>query len=82
MAPESVRLNITLPSDLAKELKRITPSRKQSQFVAEAVEEKIKQLKQKQLEKVLADGYKAAGKEGVRITKDFESVDLEGWDAY
>jgi metal-responsive CopG/Arc/MetJ family transcriptional regulator len=82
MATESVRLNITLPAELAKELKHITASRKQSKFVAEAVEQKIKELKQKQMEKVLVDGYKATRKEGVAITKDFDSVDLEGWDAY
>jgi hypothetical protein len=45
-------------------------------------EQKIKELKQKQMEKVLVDGYKATRKEGVAITKDFDSVDLEGWDAY
>ena len=82
MATESVRLNITLPAELAKELKHITASRKQSKFVAEAVEQKIKQLKQKQMEKELAAGYKATRKEGVEITKEFDSVDLEGWDAY
>jgi len=82
MATESVRLNITLPAELAKELKHITASRKQSKFVAEAVEQKIKELKQKQMEKVLVDGYKASRKEGIAITKDFDSVDLEGWDAY
>ena len=82
MATESVRLNITLPADLAKKLKHITASRKQSKFVAEAVEQKIKELKQKQMEKVLVDGYKATRKEGIAITKDFDSVDLEGWDAY
>jgi metal-responsive CopG/Arc/MetJ family transcriptional regulator len=82
MATESVRLNITLPAELAKELKHITASRKQSKFVAEAVEQKIKELKQKQMEKVLVDGYKATRKEGIAITKDFDSVDLEGWDAY
>jgi metal-responsive CopG/Arc/MetJ family transcriptional regulator len=82
MTTESVRLNITLPADLAKELKHITASRKQSKFVAEAVEQKINQLKQKQMENDLAEGYKATSKEGIEITKDFDSVDLEGWDDY
>ena len=82
MATESVRLNITLPADLAKELKHITASRKQSKFVAEAVEQKINQLMQKQLENDLEEGYKATSKEVLEITKDFDSVDLEGWDDY
>ena len=82
MSTETIRLNITLPSNLAKELKRITAPRKQSQFVAEAVEQKIKQIKIEQMEKILEEGYKATNKEGIRITKEFDSVDLEGWDAY
>ena len=82
MAAETTRLNITLPAALAKELKRITVPRKQSQFVAEAVEQRIKKLKKQQLEKVLAEGYKATSKDGLEITKEFESVDLEDWDAF
>jgi metal-responsive CopG/Arc/MetJ family transcriptional regulator len=82
MKSETIRLNITLPSTLAKKLKRISGPRKQSQFVAEAVEQRIKQLKKEQMEKVLAEGYKATSKEGIEISKDFNSVDLEGWDEY
>lgn len=82
MATETIRLNITLPSALAEQLKRITGPRKQSQFVAEAVEQRIKQLNKEQMEKILAEGYKATCKEGIEITEDFDSVDLEGWDAY
>lgn len=82
MATETIRLNITLPSALAEQLKSITAPRKQSQFVAEAVEQRIKQLKKQQIEKILAEGYKATCKEGIEISKDFDSVDLEGWDDY
>ena len=82
METETIRLNITLPSTLAKELKRLSGPRKQSQFVAEALEQRIKQLKKKQMEKTLAEGYKATSKEGIKITKEFESVDMENWDAY
>jgi metal-responsive CopG/Arc/MetJ family transcriptional regulator len=82
MKSETIRLNITLPSALAEQLKHISGPRKQSQFVAEALEQRIKQLKKKQMEKALAEGYKANSKEGLAITKEFESVDLEDWDAY
>ena len=82
MKSETIRLNITLPSTLAKKLKRISGPRKQSQFVAEAVEQRIEQLKKKQMEKALAEGYKATNKEGLAITKEFESADLEDWGAY
>lgn len=82
MATETIRLNITLPADLAEQLKHISGPRKQSQFVAEALEQRIKQLKKKQMEKALAEGYKTTRKEGLKITKEFESIDLEDWDAY
>jgi metal-responsive CopG/Arc/MetJ family transcriptional regulator len=82
METKTIRLNITLPSTLAKELKRLSGPRKQSQFVTEALEQRIEQLKKKQMEKALAEGYKATNKEGLAITKEFESVDLEDWDAY
>ena len=82
MKSGTIRLNITLPSTLAKKLKRISGPRKQSQFVAEAVEQKIEQIKKKQMEKALTEGYKATSKEGLAISKEFEPVDLENWDAY
>ena len=82
MKSGTIRLNITLPSTLAKKLKHISGPRKQSQFVAEAVEQRIAQIKKKQMEKALAEGYKTTSKEGLAITKEFESVDLEDWDAY
>ena len=50
MKSETIRLNITLPSALAEQLKHISGPRKQSQFVAEALEQRIKQLKKKQME--------------------------------
>ena len=36
----------------------------------------------KELEAKLAEGYQTAAQEGMAITKEFEAVDLEGWDEY
>lgn len=82
MPTSTVRFNITLPADLAEDLKQIAAPRKRSQFVAEAVEQKVKQLKDKQMKKAMVEGYQATQKEGLAITKEFESSDLEGWDEY
>ena len=82
MSGKTVRLNITLPAELAEALGKIAAPRKRSQFVTEAVEQKIKQLKDRRLEKVLAEGYQATRKEGLAMTREFESSDLEGWDEY
>lgn len=82
MSTEMVRLNITLPFSIAEELNQITVPRKRSQFVAEAVRLRIKQLKEKKLEALLCEGYQAEKEEGVKMTKEFETIDFENWDEY
>jgi len=82
MSTEMVRLNITLPFSIAEELNQITVPRKRSQFVAEAVRLRIKQLKEKKLEALLCEGYQAEKAEGVKMTKEFETADFENWDEY
>jgi len=78
----TVRLNVTLPEDLAHRLEAIAGSRKKSRFIAETIEEKIKELEHGALAKRLAEGYKATRKEDLAIVKEFEKVDLEAWDEY
>ena len=82
MSTEMVRLNITLPFSIAEELNQITVPRKRSQFVAEAVRLRIRQLKEEKLETLLCEGYQAEKEEGVKMTKEFEAADLENWDEY
>ena len=79
---ETVRLNITLPTPLARELKQITAPRKLSRFVSNAIAREIKHLKKQKLEKLLVEGYQAARKENFELTKEFEQLDIEGWDDY
>ena len=33
-------------------------------------------------EKLLEEGYKASNAEGLQLTKEFDSVDMENWDEY
>jgi len=79
---ETVRMNITLPAPLARELKQITAPRKRSVFVSDAIAGKIKQFKEQQLKKQLIEGYQATKKEGLELTREFEELDIEGWDEY
>ncbi len=79
---DTIRMNITLPSGLAEELRQFTGPRRRSQFIAEAVEQRIKQLREKELERALAEGYQATRKEQLEISGEFESIDIEGWDEY
>jgi len=46
-----VRMNITIPEDLANKLDRLTGSRKKSQFIAEALKEKIEKTQYENLQK-------------------------------
>ena len=57
MNSEMVRLNITLPVSLSKELNRFSGPRKRSRFIADAIELKIRQLKKKELEKSLEEVF-------------------------
>ena len=77
-----VRMNITIPEDLANKLDRLTGSRKKSQFIAEALKEKIEKTQYENLQKTLEEGYKARKRESHSIAKEFEPIDLEGWDEY
>lgn len=77
-----VRMNITIPEDLAHQLNRLVGSRKKSHFIAEALKESIKNFQYKELQRALEEGYKARAKESHSIAKEFEFIDLEGWDEY
>lgn len=79
---ETVRLNITLPMPLARELKQITAPRKRSKFVSNAIAREIKHLKKQKLKELLVEGYQATREEGLGLTKEFEQLDIEGWDDY
>jgi metal-responsive CopG/Arc/MetJ family transcriptional regulator len=82
MSTEMVRLNITLPSSITEELDQFAAPRKRSQFIAEAIKLRIKQLKDKKIEAQLAEGYLAAKNEELEITKEYEAIDIESWDEY
>lgn len=54
MNGHAVRINISLPFELVKDLKRYSKSRKLSKFLADAAEEKIaKDRREKALEELL-----------------------------
>jgi metal-responsive CopG/Arc/MetJ family transcriptional regulator len=77
-----VRMNITLPEELAHRLDRLTGPRKKSSFIAEALKERIEKVQYQKLQKLLKEGYKARKQESHVIAKEYESIDLEGWDEY
>jgi metal-responsive CopG/Arc/MetJ family transcriptional regulator len=78
----AVRLNIMLPEQIVREIEKRSKPRKRNQFILKAVERHLETLKKQELEALLEEGYKATRREALCITKEFESVDLEGWDEY
>ena len=74
-----VRMNITMPDRIAQKLGKV---KNKSRFITEAVEEKIKNQEKQELLTQLEEDYKemAKEKEESEVMKDWESVDLEGWE--
>ena len=82
MTTDTVRLNITLPKELVLALNRLTAPRKRSRFITESIKQRIEQEEKEAMEKILEEGYRTMKQESLVITKEFEAVDLEGWDEY
>ena len=82
MQTENVRLNVILPKDLAESLNAIAGPRNRSRVISESIREYLRQRKKAELEKLLEEGYRAAAKENITLVKEFEAVDVEGWDDY
>jgi len=77
-----VRMNITLPEELAHQLDKLVEPKKKSQFIAETLQRRIARIQHEKLQGILEEGYKTRKKETQSLAKEFESVDLEGWDEY
>lgn len=78
----TVRLNITLPEELVGQLDKLVGPRKKSYFITKTLRQAIKKIQDEELQKLLEEGYKATRQESLTIAKEFEPIDLEGWDEY
>ncbi len=78
----TVRLNITLPEELAWQLDKLAGSRKKSQFITESLQQRIEKIQKQKMQKILEEGYKTGKQESLAMAREFEPVDLEGWDEY
>lgn len=82
MYTDNVRMNITLPKDLAASLDEMAGPRKRSRFIVQALRMMIDQLKKNEMGLLLAEGYRAGKDENLKVAEAFEPFDLEGWDEY
>ncbi len=76
---KTLKLNFTIPEDIAEELKARVGRRKRSAFVAAAVADKLKELEQEQLRQALVEGYKARRAEDAEVNQEWEDAALKEW---
>jgi len=78
----TIRLNVTLPKELAQQLDSLAGPKKKSLFIAETLRQRIEKIQNEQLQILLEEGYKSTKQESLAIAKEFEPIDLQGWDEY
>ncbi len=66
-----IRLNITLPEELYKELK---PIPNKSRFIAETLRDRLERQKKEKLDKLLIEGYKATKEEDKKLNEEWENI--------
>ena len=74
---KTLKLNFTVPEDIAEALKARISKRKRSAFVAAAVLAKLKELEQEQLRQALMEGYQTRREEDAEINREWEASTLE-----
>jgi metal-responsive CopG/Arc/MetJ family transcriptional regulator len=72
----SVRINISLPENLLKDLSREVKSRKRSQFIAGAI---TRALRERQAQRLAAE-YQEAASEIARVNLEIEGAIADGLD--
>lgn len=76
---KTLKLNFTVPEDVAEALRARVSRRKRSAFVAAAVADKLKELEQEQLRQSLVEGYQARRAEDAEVNQEWEGATLEEW---
>jgi len=71
------RINITIPQDLARDLRKTIPARKRSQYITSALKEKLN--KKRRLQRELVKSLKANYEFDKKIAEEWSVLDEEGW---
>jgi metal-responsive CopG/Arc/MetJ family transcriptional regulator len=77
---KTIKLNFTVPEDVATALKTQVSNRKRSAFVSDAVRTRLKELEEEKLNRLLIKGYKARAQESTEIDAEWEPATLESWE--
>jgi hypothetical protein len=76
---KTLKLNFTVPEDVAEALKLHVKKRKRSAFVVAAVADKLKILEEEQLKQSLLEGYQVRQEEDSGVNQEWQKAGLEEW---
>lgn len=74
---QSQRINITLPSNLAADLRRTIPDRSRSKFIASALRERLG--RKRNIRKDFIKSLKANYEFDRKIMEEWKTIEAEGW---
>ncbi len=74
---QTQRINITLPNDLAQDLRKTIPTRSRSKFISEALKEKL--AKKRNFKKEWENSLKANYQYDKMIMEEWSATEVEGW---
>lgn len=76
---KTLKINFTVPEDVAEVLKSRVSNRKRSAFVTAAITDKLKELEEEQLKQSLIEGYQTRQAEDIEANNEWEEATLEEW---
>ena len=71
---------LPLSDELDEALNAVSDNK--TQFIIDALKQKLKETKIEAIKDNLIEGYKSSYNESERLLNDFKNVDLEHWDEY
>ncbi len=76
------RINISLPEPLLRWLDEVAPKSRRSQFIAQAVEERITALQRQELRERLKAGYLANAEVDRQLAEEWFTIEQEAYEHY
>ncbi len=73
------KVTLTLPADLMAAVRAMSPARRQSQFIAEAIRAYIAEQQRQALRDRLMAGYQANADADAALAAEWEAVEDETW---
>lgn len=79
---EQIRVNLTLEREVWGKFSTFVPNRKKSKIINELLKEEVDRLIRLNEEKALSLAFQKASKDKQRLAaiREWEPLDLEGWD--